>query len=109
MDEVREAASFELCLPPPLPFPFLRIYFVRKIHANVRNQGWAMAGERWARGHGYVVKDAVFNQRDLLNLAKKNLMEDLTKTNYSYVQCDGKKQRIIKTKQNNTKQANKPQ
>lgn len=22
-----------------LPFPFLRIYFVRKIHANVRNQG----------------------------------------------------------------------
>lgn len=23
----------------PLPFPLLRIYFIRKIHANVRNQG----------------------------------------------------------------------
>lgn len=37
-------------------------------------------GKDEARGQGCIVKDAVFYQRDLLHLAKKNLMEDLTKT-----------------------------
>lgn len=40
-------------------------------------------GKDEARGQGYTVKDVVSNQRALLYLAKNNLMEDLTKTNYS--------------------------
>ena len=42
-------------------------------------------GKDEARDQGYIVKGAVFNQRASLHLAKKNLMEDLTKTNYSWV------------------------
>lgn len=30
----------------PLLFPLSRIYFAREIHANVRNQGRAVAGKR---------------------------------------------------------------
>lgn len=39
-------------------------------------------GKDEARGQDYMVKDAVFNQKALLPLAKKNLMDDSTKTNY---------------------------
>ena len=44
----------------PLPSPLLRIYFVRKICANVRNQGWAMDGKRWGQGPGLHCKRCRF-------------------------------------------------
>lgn len=48
-----------------------------------RNHGWDRLGNNEARGQSYIVRDAFFTQRALLHLAKKNLMEDLIKTNYS--------------------------
>lgn len=76
--------SCQLWAVPPLS-PSLYWEFILSgksmLTSETKAEPWL--GKDEARGQGYIVKDAVFNRRALLHLAKKNLMEDLTKTNYS--------------------------